>query len=61
MLKIFIIKALFIQVINLQWQIKKVTILGSGAFFTNCEKLNIVYTRKRAKKFHLQFLALMIY
>ena len=36
MLKIFIIKALFIRVINLQLQIYKVTILGSGAFFFNC-------------------------
>ena len=42
MLKIFIIKALFIQFINLQLQIYKlqfpnykVTILGSGAFFFN--------------------------
>ena len=36
MLKIFIRKALSIQVVNLQLQIYKVTILGSGAFYSNC-------------------------
>ena len=36
MLKLFIIKALFIQVINLKLQIYKVTILGSRALFFNC-------------------------
>ena len=36
MLKNLIIKALCIQVTNLQLQIYEVTILGSGAFFSNC-------------------------
>ena len=31
-----VLKALFIQVINLQFQIYKVTILGSTALFFNC-------------------------